>query len=413
MSLTPPAHIITLNHSYTHGVCMKGKIRLRKDGKYPYWYVSWYHEPESKEYRVPHYIGESDKMYQTHQDKERDTGYRKAQKLLASIQGDWERHLRGEIPFRMEKFTKERYSDVVSYLHDWLKDRKDTLTPAGYEKYRAAVRKYLAPFFERHPVMLHEIQYDTLIKLMNWIKGSGKHKWNVVSTLHTCMAYAWKSRRILNLPPFPEKRLYGIKENAPVWLPSDRQRAVIEAIPKEHQPFFWFLKYHLRRPGEAMALLKDDYKPDLDAFVIHRGVSEKKIIERTKTGKEHIVPCHTDFKPYLEQAMKQNPFSPYLFTCNKSKSEGKRYTSKMYRRIWDEACTACGEDIDCYRGTKTSSASQLFNEVGLSRSELQEAGDWASIESTKAYARASIAKKRELLERKVISISDKKHSKNK
>jgi len=407
----PSTDLIMTSCHYGGGVCMKGKIRLRTDGKHSYWFVSWYHEPESKEYRIPHYIGESEKMYQTHPDKDRDIGYRKAQKLLASIQGDWERHLRGEIPFRMEKFTKEKYSDVVSYLREWLGARKDSLTPAGYEKYRAAVDKYLVPFFEDHPIMLHEIQYDTLIKLMNWIKGSGKHKYNVVSTLRTCMTYAWRSKRIQNIPPFPEKRLYGIKDGIPVWLPSDRQLNLIEAIPLEHQPFFWFLKYHLRRPGEAMALLKEDYKPDLDAFIIHRGVSEKQIIEMTKTKKDHIVPCHSMFKRWLDMAMKQNPFSPYLFTCNESKSEGKRYTAKVYRRIWNDACIDCGENIDCYRGTKTSSASQLYNEVGLSRSELQEAGDWASIESTKAYARASIVKKRELLERKVINLDEKRKRK--
>ena len=36
--------------------------------------------------------------------------------------------------------------------------------------------------------------------------------------------------------------------------------------------------------------------------------------------------------------------------------------------------------------------------------DLQVAGDWASFESVKSYARANIAKKRELLDRKVVPI---------
>ena len=35
-------------------------------------------------------------------------------------------------------------------------------------------------------------------------------------------------------------------------------------------------------------------------------------------------------------------------------------------------------------------------------------GDWASFESVKSYSRANIAKKRELLDRKVVGIHEKK-----
>ena len=157
-----------------------------------------------------------------------------------------------------------------------------------------------------------------------------------------------------------------------------------------------------------MAFLRADYLPDLDAFLIHRGVSDAKVIERTKIGDQHLVPCHRDFKPYLEQALKERPLCPYLFTCDESRVEGKRYTEKIYRRILKEACTHCNEVIDVYRGTKTSIASQLMNEVGLSRAELQEAGDWARHESTEPYARASTATKRNLLERKVINLDERR-----
>jgi len=44
----------------------------------------------------------------------------------------------------------------------------------------------------------------------------------------------------------------------------------------------------------------------------------------------------------------------------------------------------------------------MFNEEGISRSDLQVAGDWARYESTEAYAKANIAKKREILQRKVL-----------
>jgi len=102
--------------------------------------------------------------------------------------------------------------------------------------------------------------------------------------------------------------------------------------------------------------------------------------------------------------MKQNPFSLYLFTCRHSKQEGKRYTGKTYRTIWKEACEKAGENIDVYRGTKTSRASQLINKVAVSMHDLQIAGDWSSLESVKSYAKANIAKKKSVLESKVIQL---------
>ena len=81
----------------------------------------------------------------------------------------------------------------------------------------------------------------------------------------------------------------------------NRQKAIIGNILEVHQPIFWWLKYHLRRPSEAMALMKEDYDKQEDVFVIRRGFSSKKLIGRTKTGKIHVVPCHPDFKPIMSR----------------------------------------------------------------------------------------------------------------
>jgi len=82
---------------------MKGSIYLRKTND-PHWVVSW---PEGKKrYKITHYLGEPDLMYQTNQNKKHDTGYKKAEKLLALMQGDVERNC-----FRIEKYTGGRLTD--------------------------------------------------------------------------------------------------------------------------------------------------------------------------------------------------------------------------------------------------------------------------------------------------------------
>lgn len=152
-----------------------------------------------------------------------------------------------------------------------------------------------------------------------------------------------------------------------------------------------------------MALRKEDYDAEQDIFIICRGVSNGEVIDRTKTGDIHIIPCAEEFKPYMDSM--QKTFGPYFFTCAESKSEGKRYTAKLYRKYWKEACEKAGEDIDVYRGTKTSRASQMLNEDGMSMHDLQIAGDWASLTSVESYAKANIAKKRALINRKVIQFT--------
>ncbi len=83
---------------------MKGTISLRGDVKVPYWYISW---PEGKKrYKITTYLGESEPMYQTHPNEKHDLGFKKAEKLLALMQGDVERNC-----FRIEKYTGGRLPD--------------------------------------------------------------------------------------------------------------------------------------------------------------------------------------------------------------------------------------------------------------------------------------------------------------
>jgi hypothetical protein len=120
---------------------MKGSVCLRSEVKTPYWYVSW--PVGRKRYKIAYYLGESEPMFQTHPNENRDIGHQKAQKLLAMMQSDEERKC-----FRIEKYTGGKLTDVIPYLEQWLESRSKTLTPGGFIKYRTAVKNYLIPFFE-------------------------------------------------------------------------------------------------------------------------------------------------------------------------------------------------------------------------------------------------------------------------
>ena len=365
---------------------MKGSIHFRKDRGY--FYVQWYSKPQNRHYKIYKYKGEF--MFDR----------RIAEKLLAVMQGD---HENGT--FQIEKYTQNMWTDVIPYLWEWLDAVKPRLSPATYKDYQNSIKNHLTPFFKENPVQLHEIQYDILMKLLNSIKRKGKGKANVMYCLHRCFDFAYRSRRIAEIPPFPEKADYNIVEPTIKWLPEDRQMAIINNIPEIHRPIFLWLKYHLRRPSEAMALFKEDF--DGDVFIIRRSISARQLIERTKTGIEHLIPCHSDFKPIITQMAKREVqiMSPFFFTCPSSRMPGKRYTQSIMSRLWKDACERAGESISMYAGLKHSSCSQYINQKGLSISDLQTITDHARLESVKRYARTEVARKRELLESKIVPTS--------
>jgi integrase len=146
------------------------------------------------------------------------------------------------------------------------------------------------------------------------------------------------------MPLFPEEKKYNIVDPIIKWLPEERQIKVINAIPERHQPIFWWLKYHLRRPSEAMALHRIDYDRQQDAFLIRRTFSNKVLVEYTKTKKQHLIPRHSEFKKIMEK-MPIRIDSPYFFVNHNGKLSGQHYALSTMEDIWNQACQKVGEDI--------------------------------------------------------------------
>jgi integrase len=364
------------------GICMSGSIYYRKDrGIYV---VGWYDKATKKKHTIYRYNGEF--MY--HQ--------KIAAKCLAAIQSDYEKYMRGEGSFRIEKYNGKGWTDVIEYFQEWLKLKKKTKKPATYKGYRSYFENWIKPFFEKHPVMLHEIKLDTLYMLLNSVQLTGKGKYNVMNCFHSFMKFAWRSDRIPEMPPFPEKSDYELVEPVIKWLHEDRQMKIISAIPEVHRPIFLWLKYHVRRPSEACALKKEDYDIFNNLFIIRRTLSDRKLIESTKTSAVHIIPCHSEFTEIAKSQLKKS--GDFFFQNPRARKTGKRYTIESLNNLWRAACKAVGENIALYSGLKHSGCCQYLNEKGLHLNELQTITDHANIESVKKYAKYEIDRKRELFE---------------
>jgi hypothetical protein len=131
-----------------------GSIQYHKERKL--YYVQWYDRVTKKTYKIYKYRGEY--LYDI----------RLAEKLLACMQADVENDT-----FRIEKYKGDQWTDVIPYLEVWLETVKATLSPATLKDYQNSIKNHLVPFFRKNPAQLHEIQYDLLLKLLNFIPRSG------------------------------------------------------------------------------------------------------------------------------------------------------------------------------------------------------------------------------------------------
>jgi len=366
--------------------CMKGSIQ--RHNTCHYYYVAWPHN--GKIHTISRYRG-----YLCRDGEMAGiTGKEMAEHLLSLMRADYENGA-----FDVDKWKKQTPSNIIPYLQEWLDEDGKSLSPATHKDYENSIKNHLTPWFKKHPYQLHELQYDVLCRLLNDINRTGKGKKNVLYCLRRCLVHAYKSNRIPSMPMFPEERKYNIVDPIIRWLPENRQIKIIKAIPEEHKPIFWWLKYHLRRPSEAMALHRADYFRDQDAFIIRRTFSSKILVDYTKTKKQHLIPCHSEFKKIMDK-MPIRIDSPFFFVNPHGKLAGKHYQHDYLVDLWHKACQEVGEDIDMYSGLKHSSCSQYVNEKHYSLDQVQMLTDHARRDSVKRYAVLHLEEKRRLLEGK-------------
>ena len=307
---------------------------------------------------------------------------------------------RGECKFRIEKWTHGEIH-TVKYLYDWLQVVEDRVSEKTCKIYEGNVRRYLDPWFTQHPnVTLQKISLMTLTTIVNTLPPDPHTRRSVMSTLRTCLDFAWRDEQISHVPPFPRRSEYGFVKKPIPWLPEQRQLAVIHAMPEEHQPIFAWCKYHYRRPGEGRALQKADF--DGQVFHLRHNISNNKLVNKTKTKTEFEIPCHEDFRPYLRKMHKS--LSPYFFTHSHGQI-GKPYGNTTLEKIWRFACERVGEvPVRMYIGLKHSSCCQFLNEKGGTLAELAELTG-QTVGTLAHYTQTEPMRRKELMERKIQKIS--------
>jgi integrase len=363
---------------------MKGSIKFEQDrGTCCVW---WYVPAKKRSIPIRHYYGI--KLY----------SQELAEKLLALIQGTYERAQRGECIFRIENFVKGTSIDVIELFESWLRT-KANLKPGGLSAYQSHFRTWIKPFFAFRQIALHEITLDVLHQLKISIENRGKSPKmvkNVMDTMRAFMAYAWRNGNIAAIPPFPLKSEYGLGEKSIPTIPRDIQFKIIKLIPEKHRPIFYWLALHPgRRPGEAMAIYKKDYNRFKACFVIRRTISDRKLVEFPKNNKHHEAACHESFEPFLEELLAAD--GPHLFVNPLARRAGKRYTDSTLNNLWANACKDFGVQISMYNGLKHSTLDYYYNDLGVPLTDLMDLTGHQNLDYIKHYTRMKIRRQKSLL----------------
>lgn len=397
--LTRPIHsCIIPSHHIKKGECMSGSIHWEyPKKKAPYLYVKFYFQ--GVQYSFHWYRGE--RMYA------RPT----AEKLLHQIQGEVERGV-----FNPLKYSRGA-TDMTKYLSDWLDECADNWTPGTKRLYESYIRNHINPFFEEHPYQVAEVRKKQLQELKTYMGKKGvkpEFAKKVVDCLRSALFYAFDCEIIAQPPARIKKSAYQIPERSIKVTTPETQAAILKAIDEAHRPIFEFLALHVKlRPANAFVLKWEDYDPDMDAFVIRRGLSNGQEVEYTKTKREHVQPVHPRFKSTLEALarLREFPFSPYVFTCKESRHKHKRYTKEIFQNRWRKACGEVGVKIDAYHGLRHTTITQYANTLTPEQTKIL-AGHTSAATTMKYYGRVHVETERALMEGKVTSLKEKRKAKS-
>ncbi len=375
---------------------MLGTIFQRKDCNPPFFVVRW--PWQGKRHNVNYRNGK--KMYI------RDH----AVMLLGEMRSEVDRGT-----FSLDKFLRSS-GNVTVFLQDWIEQCQHNWGKGTLMGYNSMIRVHLNPFFEKNPILLHEIKPHHIQKLRAEIRKprtdkegnplkpiTPKGEKNIVDCLGAALRYAYDNELIDRMPKMPTTDDYGIQDPGPKFITLDRQRKVIEAIPAQHRPIYYWLAYHMRRPSEGMVLKLVDWQEDRLSFLIRRGMSGGVEVEHTKTKDIFECPCRDEFLPILRNLTTAYPLSPYVFTCRESRHKDKRYTKEILNRLWNEARDSVGETVELYEGTKHSTM-QSYLDDGYDYTQVMEISGHKTLKAVQRYAHSRLERKRDLLNRKVVEL---------
>ncbi len=310
--------------------------------------------------------------------------YQRASILLSHIRHEIENHI----------FDSSRYiaSDIKKYYFEnltkeWMEGKKK-LAEKGQLSYsyinplKGHVDSYVVPFFKGKDI--RDIRTIDIKKFYGQLpeRLSPKTQKNIVNALENFFNTLLQDEVIDKKPQFPK---VSVPEPAIKWCTREVQDSILNAIPERHRFIFFFLTRQGLRPAEAVAIKWQDIDLNNGIITVQRSMSNRKIVERTKTRKVRPRLIHPEVLDILRSIPRGLP-NVYLFI---NPNSGKPYLTDSLQKLWKAACKAVDVDIELYQATRHSVASMAASS-GVSIAIIKEVLGHTDIRTTQKYSHVDV-----------------------
>ena len=279
----------------------------------------------------------------------------------------------------MERQSGLEQKDVLftDFMLEWLEHIEDTVGPYTYYQYGLIIKNSVIPFFEKHNVLLKDLQPLHIQKYYNQMKKDGKSA-NTIKHHHANIHKALKYAVQLNMIPYnPSERveLDPVKEYEGNFYTADQMKTVLELVKGTHIETAVLLAavYGLRR-SEALGVQWRSIDFEKQTLTIRHTVTVTEAKDQTKntTSRRSLrIPPqllgHLKEVRAKQQAMKAllgNGYfkSDYVCTWEDGKPLKPNYVSDRFKKILTEYSETHDFPVYRFHDLRHSVASLLVEE---------------------------------------------------
>jgi len=279
------------------------------------------------------------------------------------------------------------------YLDLWWKKHRKNLAPRcqkDAERYLRLMLKHFKKIDIRNVKTGHIEDFLDSKPLAHYAPAT----WNQIrGYLRSIFLYAEHREEIPRAPKFPTTRKIPDKPIHTMLL--ERREQVISAIPKADQPIFRFLAAYACRPGEARALMWEDFDWPGRIILIRRTWHGGILRPHRKGGDQLEVPLFDQIEKMLKPV---RGISGFVFRRNgKPYKDTLNHTWQWYQK---KVGVPKSERLSLYESMRHTTGSDLISQ-GYSESFVQALLGHKSAAMTRRYARVKLGAIREMLEAQV------------
>ena len=310
--------------------------------------------------------------------------FERARRLQATIQTEVDNHI-----FDPSKYIKAEAQKFYfeALIKKWIHEKekyvvKGQLSQAYINPLRGYVKNYFLPFFLGRDV--RDIRTSNLKDFYKQLPDrlSPKTLRNILNALENFFNMLVLDEIVDKKPIFPQ---VFVPEPHVTWCGRETQDELLGAIPEQHRFVFYFLTRQGVRPGEAVAIKWGDIDLKLGTLTVKRAMSNRQIVERTKTGKVTTRLLHPDILNILRNVPIGLPHA-YLFVNPNSR---KPYLTDTLQKIWRKARKKVNINIKLYEATRHSVASMAASS-GVSIAIIKEVLGHTDIRTTQKYSHLDV-----------------------